>query len=170
MRTHLAVALLLAGLCSCRGGAGAGGASANLNATHPNLLGAWQGLLQSDRGPQASLSATIQADAGDASRFLADLNLSLISGVLCYSRLSGTVRAGGSTVTVAMQAYDDAFIDVRAQIVEDGLLRGTYSVRGGLCDGDRGTIELRRRASSPVVLYEFDCPDLLLLVEVREHR
>lgn len=160
MRTLLLVLLFLAG---CGGGGGGGFTpSANVQTTHPYLIGSWVGYALSARSPgERQLTAEVTTTTDPA---VLDCAFS-ISNSPCFNSADGSMRAGGSTVLLS--SYE---ISATCRVVSEDRLEGSYSVSVGPCSGDTGTVVLLRRPSSPALIdvTTFEAPGFWL--QIRQAR
>lgn len=140
--------------------------SADLQQTHPNLLGVWTGSAISVRNNQrSSLLLRIDLLTGRPDQFAWDLS---ISGSPCGSIMRGTLTAGGDRVYLQSSSYPStSFV---GSVTTPTRIVGEYSISEGPCVGDSGTIDMIRLSNAVLFEETRSWPDLDLILQVRTGR
>ena len=124
-------ALVLALAVSCQG-RGGGSSAQSLS-----VSGSWGGRLSSDSGQNDSLLVTgIEDDSGEL------IGEALLSSA-CFGGGALVGRRGGGSVSMALRQGSET-LQIFASSAGATRLSGSFSVQGGACDGERGTLDLRR--------------------------
>ena len=162
MRIAIALSVLLA--AGCHGGGSSN--SADLQQSHPQLLGTWSGEAVSVRaGQRSSLLLRIDPMTGHPDRFAWDLSA---SGSPCVSVMQGTLTASGDRVSLVSTSFPSTSFS--GSLTTPTMIVGEYSIGEGLCVGDRGSINLARLSNAILLEEIHSWPDLDVIVQVRSGR
>lgn len=141
------LALCSLGLFSSCSGGGGGAAPAAVDMT-----GSWNGIWSSSFGPDTGTFVMTATQDGATISGTADLSGSTcffgggLTGSVSGSTLSGSLTAGANQAVFSLTVAGDA-------------LNGSYSVTGGDCAGDSGSVTASRVSA---LLGEDDDPDLVV--------
>jgi fibronectin-binding autotransporter adhesin len=143
----------LTGTYNVTGTGCAGGDKGNIaGVLVPSISGTWKGTLISNTvaNPGVGVSATITESAADSTGVFALTGNATYTGSPCFA--SGTATTGsditGRTTHVVLTNDDGStvtFIGSLNNPAAPTQMNGTYTVTGGLCDGDSGTGQLTKQ-------------------------
>jgi hypothetical protein len=143
----------LTGTYSVTGTGCAGGDKGNIaGVLVPSITGTWKGTLISNTvaHPGVGVSAPITEGAADPSGLFVLTGSAAYTGSTCFA--TGTTATGsgmaGRTTDVILKNDDGStvqFIGALNNPAAPTQINGTYTVTGGLCDGDTGTGQLTKQ-------------------------
>jgi hypothetical protein len=153
--------------CSGSGGGNQFVGSVDIQASHPFLRGTWSGDIRSLSGQH--LDVQVYVVTGNApGHFAASAELPASP---CFRVTSGIIRANGPTVV-----FEGSELTFTGTLNGNDRIDGTYSVVGGICRGDAGSVTIFKTSqpahlsTSLIGIEVYEAPGWFIQIETHHTR